>query len=63
MARTVVQVETVTCDAHQAGGANDEPATVVMTIGPDQYDLCEKHADKFRDYFRDLFKAAKENAA
>ncbi|WP_211825599.1 hypothetical protein [Streptomyces alfalfae] len=58
MARKVI--EKVMCDAC-AESETETDATVVLSIGEDAYDLCGPHGDKFREYFRDLFKKAQQS--
>ncbi|GAA4104759.1 hypothetical protein [Streptomyces hundungensis] len=52
MARKMI--EQITCDACTAKGETVEGVTE-LTIGPDSYDLCQEHADRFAAYFADLF--------
>ncbi|MGK5496410.1 hypothetical protein [Streptomyces sp. URMC 125] len=54
MARRIIEIEAVTCDACAKVGQESE-ATEVLTIKGDSYDLCDPHADKFAARFRELF--------
>ncbi|MFJ9771840.1 hypothetical protein ACIRVF_11400 [Kitasatospora sp. NPDC101157] len=45
MARTVI--EKVDCDACLKKG-EEVDAVMKLIIGPDEYDLCERHGEKFR---------------
>ncbi|MGW2539293.1 hypothetical protein ACWC5I_00075 [Kitasatospora sp. NPDC001574] len=46
MARKVI--ETLSCDACLKKEGTEVDAVMKLTIGPDEYDLCEMHGEKFR---------------
>ncbi|MFD8594538.1 hypothetical protein ACFV1L_06015 [Kitasatospora sp. NPDC059646] len=41
-------IKATDCDACLKKDGSEVPAVEVLTIGPDQYDLCETHYDRFR---------------